>query len=168
MLSRLQFAFWGLILSAGCAPTVSIENDQLKTAGGADAAMTATETFRIDEAVGKSVVVDGLLEGNCILGESGEEFGVTHKGRSPLRIRHNSAPLALTPKSDEIARQLAAQAGHRVRLQGVIGSISVDGRRGAALGQAGYTGPIPYHVVYHSTVASCEELVPDAAVDERR
>lgn len=142
---------------AGCSEKSSTEsatspdsNEQQLTAVDGDA-------FDIDQYRGEGQVVEGTLEGNFMLNQSGEEFGVTDKSRDPMRIRLRSFPLALSGKTDDIVQQLLENEGNRVRLVGAIAKLKVEGR-GRQSGQGGYYGPIPAHILYYMIVSSCEPI----------
>ena len=148
-------SFTILLVLAGCDATNTTGTKIQRDDDTAKSPTPAVEPFDIDDHLGQPIVVEGTLEGNWLVSPSGGEFGVTHKGRDPLRIRYHSVPLALSG-AEKVAQQLVDSAGKQVRLQGHISRITVEGRRRHPLGQAGYTGEIPAHVVYYMFVTSCE------------
>ena len=155
-MGRFVAAYFTILLAlAGCDATSTTGTEIQPDDHTANSPTLTVEPFDIDDHLGQPIVVEGMLEGNWLVSPSGGEFGVTHKGRDPLRIRYHSVPLALSG-AEKVAQQLVDSAGKQVRLHGQISRIRVEGRTRLPSGQAGYTGEIPPHVVYYMFVTSCE------------
>lgn len=154
-MSRLSLI--SVLVFLGCGSTLPPEEKSEIGDRRTESSAAKLHSFDIDEHLWKELQVEGVLEGNWILGQDGHDFGVTHKGRDPMRIRFHSVPLALGGETNELVKQMLVEAGNRVRLTGIIRRIQVDGR-GRTAGQAGYSGPIPAHVVYYMEVSACERI----------
>lgn len=120
--------FSSLLLSIGCQPGDEPGTSHPKAIQQSTASGVASIPFDIDRIVGDSIVVEGSLYGSDILGPTGKRFGTSHKGSRPIMIKLNSVPLALVPKTDDIAEQLFAAAQQTVQLTGIVKCEPVGGR----------------------------------------
>ncbi len=160
---RIAWSVFCVILLQGCAKSEVSQTEPTKTEAVVEVLHTPQSDFDIDELVGDDITVEGVLEGDYIFAQSGHTYGDKFKGSRSLRIRYRSFPLSLAANSETLSQEIAASAGKRVRLNGVIRSWDTydDKVIGGQAGQTGYMGPLPSHTFYFLSITSCENIPLD-------
>lgn len=161
---------FAILLACGCRNEVeppaklNSQSTEPKPDRDVDAGKFTPESHEIPLSVqrGKSkVTVEGTLKGCWVRQQSGRFLSQRSKMTmlDPLRIVVGTRSLPLVGMTEDMEHALLGNSGKRVRLKGELVTWIEDGR-GHQNPQAGYTGPIPAHVIEFLTVHELEVIDP--------
>jgi len=156
-----------LLMVTGCANETDFPNDRRPAVAQPESSpIPAIEADDDEKEIyffdsDGTLTVEGTLEGTWLRQTSGKTLGELTKGTilEPLRIKVGSRSLPLLGKTEELEHTLLKYSGKRVRLSGEFRRWIENGRGVPMIGQAGYTGPIPAHVVEFMIVRTCQVIV---------
>jgi hypothetical protein len=161
---------FAILLACGCRnevePTATLDSPLTEAKPDSDVVTGkfTPESHEIPLSVQRGrakVTVEGILKGCWMRQQSGNFLGQHSKMTmlDPLRLVVGTRSLPLVGMTEDMEHALLGNSGKRVRLKGELVTWNEDGR-GHQNPQAGYTGPIPAHVVEFLTVHELEVIDP--------